>query len=203
MQVLKRKGEEKALKLIKQLNEKSWHLLSTFPNTALVYPKQPEGAWASKALYGLARNSGPVIHAQTHTWFQDGCQALAFSLVEVLASGRDLQTFCDFYLMAQTFWQTLEWLKYVHRCVPATTIPASHVRGGLRRAVWPIRHTCPFKEAVLVFGLCRLRCPALCCWQWQHSQVQARCPGKFYTISPQGLSPGPGLKVRLLGKGTH
>lgn len=59
--------------------EKSWHLPSTFPNTALVYPKQPEGEWESKALHGLTRNSGPAIHAQKHTWFQDGCQALAFS----------------------------------------------------------------------------------------------------------------------------
>lgn len=144
---------------------KSWHLPNTFPNAALVYPKQPQGEWESKALCGLARNDGPVIRAQTRTWFQDGCQALAFSLVEVLVSGRGLQTFCDFCLMAQGSWQTLEWLKYVHRGVPATTIPAGHVGGGLRRAVWPIRHSCPFREAVLVFGPCRLHCPALYWWQ--------------------------------------
>lgn len=26
---------------------------------------------------------------------------------------------------------------------------------------------------------------------------------QVFTVSPQGLSPGPGLKVRLLGEGTH
>lgn len=66
MQVLKRKAEEKALKLIKELNgKKSWCLSSTFLNIALVYPKQPEDEWESKALCVLARNSGPAIHAQT------------------------------------------------------------------------------------------------------------------------------------------
>lgn len=159
MQVLKRKEEEKALKLIKELNgKKSWCLSSTFLNIALVYPKQPEDEWESKALCVLARNSGPAIHAQT--WFHDGCQAPAFSLVEVLASGRDLQTFHDFCLMAQASWQTLEWLKYLHRGVPAPTTSAGHVGGGLRRAVWPVRHSCPFREAVLVFGPCRLYCPS-------------------------------------------
>lgn len=142
---------------------KSCHLPNTFPNTALVYPEQSQGEWESKALCGLARNSDPVIRAQTHTWFQDRCQALAFSLVEVLASGRDLQTFCDFCLMAQGSWQTL---KCIHRGVPATTIPAGYAGGGLRRVVWPVRHCCPFREAVLVFGPCRLHCPALCSWQW-------------------------------------
>lgn len=150
MQVLKGQEEENALKLIKQLNGKNLASPKYFSKHSTSVPK------TARRWVGI---KSPVWFGQKH-WSSDPCPNTY--LVPGWVSGS-----CLFSGGGAGIWQRpadILWLLPGGPSLLADT-GVAEIRtqmcpsylpflqgGGLRRAVWPIRHNCPFMVAVLVFG---------------------------------------------------